>query len=202
MVSRHIILIALWILFCVLHSLLASNVLKKRMQLLMQSNFKFYRIAYSFFALVTLLIIVVYNFTLQSLPLWNVILIEKIFAITAILLFGFIMILFIKKFFFDLSGADIFRKQIASRQLIKTDLYKYVRHPLYSATLGFIWSIFFYQPLISNLISCLCITIYTIIGIYIEEKKLVTEFGESYIQYSSETPMLIPSFLPSNKPVN
>ena len=55
------------------------------------------------------------------------------------------------------------------------------------------------HPSLSNLISCSCITVYTIIGIYFEEKKLVKDFGESYIQYRDETPMLIPKFIYNNK---
>jgi protein-S-isoprenylcysteine O-methyltransferase Ste14 len=102
------------------------------------------------------------------------------------------MLLFTRRFFFDLSGADIFRKKKLTQQLIRTDFYKYVRHPLYAATLLFVWGIFFWQPLLSNLISCICITVYTIIGIHFEEKKLVKEFGDSYAVYRSQTPMLIP----------
>lgn len=162
------------------------------MQVVLKKNYKFYRIAYSFFALITLAIVVTYNFSMQSFLLWNVNIIEQVIAVVCMLSCGTIMFLFTRKFFFDLSGADVFQKKQSSRELIKTNLYKYVRHPLYSATLGFIWSIFLYSPLLSNLISCICITAYTIAGIYIEEKKLVYEFGDNYISYRSQTPMLIP----------
>jgi methanethiol S-methyltransferase len=103
-----------------------------------------------------------------------------------------VMIFFAKKFFFELSGADVFIERKRSATLIKKSLYNYVRHPLYTATLLLIWSIFFLHPSLSSLISGLSITVYTIIGIHFEEKKLITSFGESYIQYRSETPMLIP----------
>ena len=201
MIEQHIILIFLWILFCAFHSLLATNTWKKRMQLLMRSGYKFYRIAYSFFAVTTLTIVVAYNFYMQSFLLWNAYIIEKIIAIVCMLSCGIIMLLFTRRFFFDLSGADVFQKKQLSRELIKTDLYKYVRHPLYSATLGFVWSIFLYNPLLSNFISCLCITAYTIAGIFLEEKKLILEFGESYLHYRSKTPMLIPKVY-LNKPVD
>jgi len=102
------------------------------------------------------------------------------------------MIFFAKKFFFELSGADVFLKTKRSEELLKTSLYNYVRHPLYTATLLFIWSIFFLNPSLSNIVSCTCITVYTIVGIYFEEKKLIKDFGESYIQYRAATPMLIP----------
>ena len=124
--------------------------------------------------------------------LWNVPLAEKIIAMAGMVSGVSVMLLFTRRFFFDLSGADVFRKKQTSQQLITTDLYKYVRHPLYAATLVFVWSIFFWQPLLSNLISCTCISLYTIIGIRFEEKKLMLEFGESYSQYRSQTSMLIP----------
>jgi protein-S-isoprenylcysteine O-methyltransferase Ste14 len=192
MIQSHIILLLFWIIFSVLHSLFAADSWKKKMQLFMKLNYKFYRIVYSCFALITLIIVSAYNFYIPSFLLWNITIAERIIAIACMLTCGAVMLLFTKRFFFDLSGADVFKKQPVSRQLIKTDLYKYVRHPLYSATLGFVWSIFFYNPLLSNLISSVCITIYTLIGIYLEEKKLVYEFGEHYISYRSQTPMLIP----------
>ena len=36
------------------------------------------------------------------------------------------------------------------------------------------------------------LTIYVIIGTRLEEKKLVLEFGDAYIKYQQEVPMLIP----------
>jgi len=192
MAKSHIILVLLWVMFSVLHSLFANEKWKKKVQIVLKKNYKFYRIVYSFFALITLAIVVTYNFSMQSFPLWNVNIIEQVIAVACMLSCGTIMLLFTRKFFFDLSGADVFQKKKLSRELIKTDLYKYVRHPLYSATLGFVWSIFLYSPLFSNLISCICITAYTIAGIYLEEKKLVYEFGDNYISYRSQTPMLIP----------
>lgn len=192
MAKSHIILVLLWVMFSVLHSLFANEKWKKKVQIVLKKNYKFYRIAYSFFALITLAIVVTYNFLMQSFLLWNVNIIEQVIAVACMLSCGTIMLLFTRKFFFDLSGADVFQKKKLSRELIKTDLYKYVRHPLYSATLGFVWSIFLYSPLFSNLISCICITAYTIAGIYLEEKKLVYEFGDNYISYRSQTPMLIP----------
>ncbi len=192
MAKPHIILTLLWIIFSVLHSLFADETFKQKMRLILKTRYKFYRIGYSFFASVSLTIVVAYNFSIQSFYLWNVHPVEQVIAVACMLGCGIIMLLFIRRFFFDLSGADVFRKKQLSRELIKTDLYKYVRHPLYSATLGFVWSIFLYSPLLNNFISCICITVYTITGIFLEERKLVLEFGESYLHYRSKTPMLIP----------
>jgi protein-S-isoprenylcysteine O-methyltransferase Ste14 len=192
MTRQHIILAVLWIVFSVLHSVFAGERWKNGMRLLMKTNYKFYRICYSIFALITLIIVLAYHFSLETIFLWRVAVVEEIVGIICMISGAAVMLLFTRKFFFDLSGADVFRKKQTSQQLIKTGLYKYVRHPLYAATLVFVWGIFLWQPLLNNLVSCICISVYSIIGIRFEEKKLINEFGDSYLEYSSRTPMLFP----------
>lgn len=194
MLRQHIILIALWILFSLFHSLFAAERFKTFLQAVMKRKYKYYRILYSILAFLNLSIILVYHFTMSSIMLWKVQIIEIIIAIAGIITGGLLIVFFAGKFFFELSGADIFLRKKKSQALIKTSLYKYVRHPLYLSTLLFVWSIFFWQPMLNNLISCICITLYTVIGIYFEEKKLIKNFGDSYIQYQKKTPMLIPKF--------
>jgi protein-S-isoprenylcysteine O-methyltransferase Ste14 len=87
----------------------------------------------------------------------------------------------------------LLKKQIAP-VLEKGGLHAYMRHPLYSGTLLFIWALFLIFPFMGNLIACVIITVYTLIGIRMEEKKLVIEFGEEYKSYAHQTPMLIPTF--------
>ena len=157
-----------------------------------KKKYKFYRVCYSIFALITLITVLAYHFSLETVFLWRVGVVEEIVGIICMISGGAVMLLFTRKFFFDLSGADVFRKTQTSQQLIKTGLYKYVRHPLYAATLVFVWGIFLWQPVMSNLVSCICISLYTIIGIRFEEKKLINEFGDSYLEYRSQTPMLVP----------
>lgn len=192
MIIQHAFLCFWWLVFCTLHSVFAGEEWKYKMKALLKSGYKFYRIIYSFFALITLAIAVIYNFSIPSFLLWKIPFIEKAISTAGIITGLLLMLLFTKRFFFDLSGADVFQKKQTARTLIRTDFYKHVRHPLYSATLLFIWSIFLSKPLLSNLITCICITAYTLIGIYIEEKKLIKEFGNNYITYRSATPMLIP----------
>ncbi|MEO8711154.1 MAG: isoprenylcysteine carboxylmethyltransferase family protein [Parafilimonas sp.] len=202
MLNQHLILIILWIVFSLFHSIFAAPQWKKIMQQVMKRNFKYYRILYSVFASINLGIIIVYLFRIESITLWETHIIVTIPAISCMIGSGSLMIFFAQKFFFDLSGADIFLKTKKPETLIKTNLYKYVRHPLYAATLLFIWSIFFWHPLLSNLISCIIISIYTITGIRYEEKKLIHEFGKSYIQYRDKTPMLIPKLIIPGKKIS
>src|SRR5258705_12844577 len=106
MIRQHIILAALWIGFSVLHSIFATQTWKKRIEALVKGRYRFYRISYSVFALISLSIVLIYHFTIKSISLWHVTLVEKIIAIAGISSGGFIMLLFTKRFFFDLSGAD------------------------------------------------------------------------------------------------
>ncbi|MBE9523716.1 MAG: isoprenylcysteine carboxylmethyltransferase family protein [Chloroflexi bacterium] len=70
-------------------------------------------------------------------------------------------------------------------------LYHWVRHPLYSAGLLFIWL----TPVMTMNILALNIglTIYIIIGTHFEERRLCAEFGNAYESYKNQVPMLIPS---------
>jgi protein-S-isoprenylcysteine O-methyltransferase Ste14 len=192
MFIQHFLLALLWLFFSLFHSIFASEKWKRKMQTIMKHNYKYHRLLYSVFAFLSLTGIIIYHFTIKTILLWIPFPVEIIFAIAGITTGALLMLFFTKKFFFELSGADVFRKTKKTDTLLKTSLYNYVRHPLYTATLLFIWSIFFFHPSLSNIISCFCITIYTLIGIYFEEKKLIKDFGESYIQYRASTPMLIP----------
>ncbi len=105
------------------------------------------------------------------------------------------MLICMKKYFLDLSGINaLLKKQDTEIHLQVSGMNSYVRHPLYTGTLVFIFGIFLLQPLVSNFISFLCILVYTIIGARFEEQKLVRTFGNEYKIYASQVPMLLPSF--------
>jgi protein-S-isoprenylcysteine O-methyltransferase Ste14 len=69
-------------------------------------------------------------------------------------------------------------------------LYRYVRHPLYLFGLLIIWLI----PLMTwNILAFnLGATLYILVGIQFEERKLLKEFGQAYADYRRGVPMLIP----------
>jgi len=74
--------------------------------------------------------------------------------------------------------------------MVTTGVYRWVRHPLYTFGLLIIWL----SPSVSlNLfIVYLAFTVYILVGIIFEERKLLREFGQAYADYRSVTPMLIP----------
>jgi protein-S-isoprenylcysteine O-methyltransferase Ste14 len=107
-----------------------------------------------------------------------------------------IMIICIRKYFFELSGIQALQKNktIVTPKLQQNGLHGYIRHPLYFGTLLFVWGLFLLFPLLYNLIAAAAITVYVLIGIKWEEEKLFVEYGEEYKQYSRRVPKLIPKF--------
>lgn len=81
------------------------------------------------------------------------------------------------------------KKINTSNDLKRNGLLGVVRHPMYFALIVYLWcQTFTAIDIIVNLI----LTIYIIIGAILEEKKLVLEFGDAYVKYQKEVPMLIP----------
>ena len=76
-------------------------------------------------------------------------------------------------------------------RLVTGGLYRWVRHPLYTAGLVFIWLV---PVMTRNLLALNTgLTIYLVVGAMFEERKLEREYGEAYVHYRQETSMLIPS---------
>jgi protein-S-isoprenylcysteine O-methyltransferase Ste14 len=75
-------------------------------------------------------------------------------------------------------------------ELVVHGLYRWVRHPLYTAGLVFIWL----TPVMTvNLLALIAgFSFYLVIGALIEERKLLEEFGQAYAEYRRRTSFLIP----------
>jgi protein-S-isoprenylcysteine O-methyltransferase Ste14 len=105
-----------------------------------------------------------------------------------------------KAFFLDYDALSFFEiRQILNFKKNKTvnkeggikknGLLGIIRHPMYFALIIFLWC----QTLrLSDIIVNAVLTAYVIIGTMLEERKLVLEFEDSYVQYQKEVPMLIP----------
>lgn len=77
--------------------------------------------------------------------------------------------------------------------LVTTGLYRYVRHPLYTAGMAFLWL----TPLMTTtlLAAYLALTVYFYLGTFHEEARLRAEFGEAYVDYQRRVPRLIPRLI-------
>ena len=158
----------------------------------MGSAYKYYRLAYSIFAAVTLGILLWYHFSITSIQLFQSPIAQYAGAAVIGIPGLIIMIICINKYFYELSGVQALSGEEQHTTLQQTGLHKVVRHPLYLGTLMFVWGIFILFPLLNNLIACLVMNIYILIGIQWEEKQLLIEFGDSYSAYAKKVPSLIP----------
>jgi methanethiol S-methyltransferase len=75
-------------------------------------------------------------------------------------------------------------------QFYTPSLYRIIRHPLYVGWLIIFWA----APMmtIAHLVFALGTTAYILIAIQLEERDLVSAFGEQYIAYRRSIPMLVP----------
>ncbi len=194
MIFQHSILAILWITYCVVHSLFASIRVKIYLEEKLGYLFRYYRLSYSLFATITLVFIVYYQFSITSILLFKSSLIGYLSLILFVIPGFILMLISIYKYFRLLSGirALYHKKEISILRV--EGIHKYIRHPLYSGTLLFISGIFFIFPFLSYFIAALIIALYVIVGVRLEEKKLLLEFGDSYKAYRANVPMLIPNF--------
>lgn len=191
-------LISAVLLWGIIHSLLASLKAKELvLQLLGRQWMQFYRLAYNGFSIFSFLPILglaalIPDKKLYSVPLpWSAVMVAgEILAIAALL------IAFKQTDALEFIGLRQLGQSQGSAKLTTNGLYHYVRHPLYTSGLLFIWLI--PNMTVNLLVLNLALTAYIVIGAYFEERKLWRVFGADYRDYSAITPMFIP-FLKGNK---
>jgi protein-S-isoprenylcysteine O-methyltransferase Ste14 len=114
-------------------------------------------------------------------------------------MFGALLIFF-WAFFFNYDSLSFFgirqilncgkgNKIILTGEIKKNGLLGVIRHPMYFTLIIYLWCQTFR---LTDIVVNTLLTIYVIIGTKLEERKLVLEFGEAYIKYQQEVPMLIP----------
>ncbi len=88
------------------------------------------------------------------------------------------------------AGSD---KPEGSSSMTVSGLYRWVRHPIYTGVLVFIWC----APIMTRNLAALNLglTLYILVGAWFEERKLVHEFGQEYQIYAKKTPMLVPGLI-------
>lgn len=173
--------------------MLAGMRFKLGLQKVLGTFYRYYRLVYSLFAGATLALLLYFQVTIDSPFLFSF---WIRFPLALILLIPGIIIMWISiyGYFYELSGLQAIREIIPKQRLQQEGLHKYIRHPLYLGTLMFVWGLFLWQPLLAHLLACSIITIYVLIGIKLEEKKLYVEYGNAYKDYASKVPKLIPWF--------
>ncbi len=90
-------------------------------------------------------------------------------------------------------GMDAFwqpRTEMNADHLVTGGYYRFVRHPIYSFTLLFLWLMPWMSSNWLGLASGS--TLYILLAIPLEERKLLAEFGTAYRDYQQRVPALFP----------
>jgi len=188
-----LILVSAFAAWGIVHSLLASLALKDFFRKTFGDGFlRLYRLGYNIFSVISILPILWWMWILPSDVLYLVHAPWKYLMLAGQGIAAFLLL-------YGVLQTDTL-SFIGLRQLIESDskpgmlitngLYRFVRHPLYSAGLLFLWL----TPTmtIDQLTVYISATIYIFIGAYFEERKLLREYGAVYADYKSVTPMIIP----------
>ena len=194
--TRYVVLIALWGAWCFLHSFLITPAVIGFVRKYLERAYRYYRIFYNVTALATLTPVLVYSFSIRGQPVFRW---EGPFRIIQGLLAIFALVLFIggsrrydlAQFFGIRQVSEDSACGVLTRdcRLDTGGILSMVRHPWYAGGILIIW---IGNPDINTILTNLVITGYFIIGAVLEERKLLAEFGEEYMDYRRRVSMFFP----------
>lgn len=194
MVSAHIAYAAAWLLFGLIHSILAADGMKARLRPWLGQR---YRLAYNLFATVHILAVLGVGWWLLgdapafALPVWVQI------GLHALALSG-IAIMIAASFGYDggrFLGLTQWRAEqqhqtVADDEPLRTGgLHRWVRHPIYTGAYLFLWGRAL-DPL--GLATAAWASLYLFLGTLSEERKLIDRYGDAYVRYRAQVPMIFP----------
>lgn len=196
-----LIIIALFTVYAVIHSFLASTGVKKSIRHNFGDLIAFYRVGYNIFALASLYLLyevlpkphlIIYDL---PKPIDIIILIPQMAALMGI--FWSFKYICVK----ELLGLNQIKRFFSRNYLAELDEestltfsgpYKYIRHPIYLFSILFLAL----RPTMDlfYLTIFLLVVLYFYVGSVFEEKKLKAKFGEVYINYQKYVPRIFPLF--------
>ncbi|MFW9793572.1 MAG: methyltransferase family protein [Candidatus Thorarchaeota archaeon] len=77
-------------------------------------------------------------------------------------------------------------------ELVTDGIYSQIRHPLYLATLLVFTALALIYPFAVVIVFSFCMIGYTMIGAYLEERKLVKHYGDEYLEYKKTAGFILP----------
>jgi methanethiol S-methyltransferase len=192
MFKEHFLLASLWVVYGMLHSILASLAIKERAARLLGRYFCLYRSFYNLISILLLVPMLALQLRMHSPLLFTPVRPLQFLAIVIAVAGMAGLTVSLAKYIASPSGfRDLFIEGVRP-PLQVSGIHARVRHPLYLFTFLLIWGVFLYRPLLQFLIMNAVITIYTIIAIRFEEKKLIKVYGKEYEDYRSNVPMILP----------
>ena len=185
-----------WVLWCTFHSTLISITVTEYMKSKLGNGFRFYRFFYNVVSVATLIPLVYYSRMIQEAPVFYW---EGPLAIIQVFLLAASIYLFVAGGrhynWAQFCGIAQIRAGRAEGSLSRCDsfvvsgIHRIIRHPWYLGGMIIVWV----QNLsVSTILINIIISVYFIVGSFLEERKLVREFGDKYREYQQSVSMLFP----------
>ncbi len=77
-------------------------------------------------------------------------------------------------------------------ELVTAGIYSRTRHPLYLATIILVFGMALVYPFPNVIVYSLSLGAYVLIGTFLEERKLVLQYGQAYQDYRKKTGFILP----------
>lgn len=178
-----------FLFFAVFHSILAMNHAKNKAEKLMGRGYRYYRLIYS---LISFPLIIpafwVWASSSKSSPLVYAIPdnLYPLIILVRLCAFGLFIYAALQTDVFEFIGI----KREKKKSFITRGSYAIVRHPLYLASILILITNMRMTQI--DLLATLLISGYCVIGAFIEEKRLLSVYGEEFRQYKKHVSMFIP----------
>lgn len=180
-----------FLFFALIHSFLAGDFVKSKAQKCLGKGFRFYRFTYTLISAISFL---------PAFQVWisntaNTPLVYSIWPS----FYPFIILIRLEAlgmFAYAAYQTDLLEflglrgPKIKTNILITGGAYEIVRHPLYISAILFLFTKMDVSQL--DITAILLISGYLVTGAYIEEKRLLSIFGEEYRKYQEKVSMFIP----------
>jgi protein-S-isoprenylcysteine O-methyltransferase Ste14 len=189
-------------LFGAIHSLLAGARPKDRLKSVLDDRLVegWYRLAYNAFSVVTLIPVGLVYLALPDQTLYSLgapwsLLLRLLQVLGAVGLAGALFVTDVwhfaglKQALAYLNGDPL---PVPNPPLQEAGMYRFVRHPLYFFSLLAIWP----TPTltINGLWLNVGITLYFMLGSWVEERRLIRQYGDDYVDYRRRVSWLVPWF--------
>ena len=191
----HLVTLAgVWLLYFLIHSLLASLLIKRWVESHYRGFLRWYRLSFNVIAVILLLVPLwlLYSQRSELIVDWSGYWQWFAHAVALIAIAGFAWSV---KFY---DGAEFLGlkqirenlRQVEDQESLRiSPMHRYVRHPWYFLGLVLIWT----RDMDAGFLLTACMaTAYIVVGSRLEEKKLLEYHGDVYFQYARQVPGLIP----------
>jgi protein-S-isoprenylcysteine O-methyltransferase Ste14 len=192
---QYLILALAWTAYCALHSAMISETVTGCLRRRLGDSFRFYRLFFNSVAILTLIPVLRYAHSLRQEPFFRW---EGAWLVPHYLLLGCGIVLFVAGgrhySFGQFAGISQLRGAAsggigAGGAIDSNGVLGLIRHPWYTAVLLLLWA---GDLDLAALAGNAVLTVYIFAGTYLEERKLVHEFGEAYRSYQRRVSMFVP----------